>query len=541
MTSSSIDKPLQTSTSKFKAHPLDLSLLKLTFIALAMQMIYVTYIVAFPLISNTLAGGPAADLEILMRDDHWFAPLYTLGVVLLYVLFWQAMKIVLAGRWQVEGNPEAPIVQPVAPAHMAVEPGRPDRMLKLFVLAFGLVFGFTLIWLYPITANDLFRYVVRGRVWAVHDASPLISPPSEFPDDPYLDFAGEFEDLASGYGPLWELLVQVPLRLGATDMVPAVVGLKLIILLCYLGCAILIGWVVRPEKSSSLAALTFFAWNPLIMMQALGNGHNDMVFLALLVLGIVCWQRGLWWAAAFALTLSALAKAPAAMILPLFAVILLREEPTWRQRLLKAFVLGLIGLITVYLVYAAFGPVRETMEGLSNTVSLSRRGGFSIAAGLRMVLREIIPVGVAETLPRTTGRYIFLIVYAGLLLQLWRHKFNLVTAGFLVFFSQLILWRTFRIWYPTWLIPLAAIHLTPATFWRTTLFGLTAELSLVNYFVVWRWELRDLPWEKLGLVTTNYYWTVMHILTVPWVFGLPLFGPILMRWVQQRKSSSEPS
>ena len=116
------------------------------------------------------------------------------------------------------------------------------------------------------------------------------------------------------------------------------------------------------------------------------------------------------------------------------------------------------------------------------------------------------------------------------------NKLNLVTAGFLVYFSQLMLGRTFRIWYPMWLIPLAALHLTPATFWRTFLFGLTAELSIINYFVVWRWWLRDLPWDKLNLSNQLYYWSVMHTLTVPWLFGIPLFGPIIMKWGLAREA-----
>jgi len=166
---------------------------------------------------------------------------------------------------------------------------------------------------------------------------------------------------------------------------------------------------------------------------------------------------------------------------------------------------------------------------------LTTRRGFAIASGLRMVLREIISRDVAETLPRTTGRYIFLFFYAWLLVQLWHNKLDLVTAGFLAYFAQLMLGRTFRIWYPTWLVPLAALHLTPATFGRTLLFGLTAELSMMNYFVVWRWWLRDLPWGKLGPLSPYWnYWTIMHTLTVPWVFGIPLLGPILMRWKRKK-------
>jgi hypothetical protein len=49
---------------------------QLTFIGLARQAIYILYVVAFPLSSHTQKGGPASDLEILMRDHRWFAPIH---------------------------------------------------------------------------------------------------------------------------------------------------------------------------------------------------------------------------------------------------------------------------------------------------------------------------------------------------------------------------------------------------------------------------------------------------------------------------------
>jgi hypothetical protein len=111
-------------------------------------------------------------------------------------------------------------------------------------------------------------------------------------------------------------------------------------------------------------------------------------------------------------------------------------------------------------------------------------------------------------------------------------------VGFLAYFSQIMLGRTFRIWYPAWLVPLAALHLASSTSWRTLRFGLTAELSIVNYFVIWRWWLRDVPTEALGPLGQYWnYWTVMHLLTVPWLFGIPLLGPILMKW---RRSPHSP-
>ena len=159
---------------------------RLTFIGLAMQAIYLLYMVAFPLVSNTQKGGPAADLEILMRDQRWFAPIYVAGILLLYYLFWKAL------RWAQD-----------LPGAALQSSDAFHRYSKLLVLAFGLMFGLTLMWLYPITANDLFRYVLRGRIWAVYGQSPMLAPPNNFPNDPYLAFAGEFGNWVSGYGPPW--------------------------------------------------------------------------------------------------------------------------------------------------------------------------------------------------------------------------------------------------------------------------------------------------------------------------------------------------
>jgi hypothetical protein len=167
---------------------------------------------------------------------------------------------------------------------------------------------------------------------------------------------------------------------------------------------------------------------------------------------------------------------------------------------------------------------------------LTTRRGFAIASGTRMILREVIPGNIAEPIPRTTARYIFILFYLWLLIQVWRDKLDLVTAGFLAYFSQLMLGSTFRIWYPMWLIPLAALHLSPGIFWRTFLFSLAAELSIINYFVVWRWWLRDFTWGKEGPLSQYWdYWLIMHTLTVPWLFGIPLFGPIIMNWIKKRQ------
>jgi hypothetical protein len=109
---------------------------------------------------------------------------------------------------------------------------------------------------------------------------------------------------------------------------------------------------------------------------------------------------------------------------------------------------------------------------------------------------------------------------------------TLLEAGFLAYFGQLILGSTFRIWYPLWLVPFAALNLNSRTYWRTFLFSITAELSILSYYILWRWFLRHWDWGENGPLKEYWdYWLIMTLLTVPWTFGIPLLGP----WLRRRK------
>ncbi len=485
---------------------------QLVWLGIGMLFIYVVFATFFPLGPNTLPGRPAFDVESLMRGREWFAPFYVIGVIALYVLFWRVLRII---HTFAHDDPDA------------------ADSLRGPVLAAGIVFGVVLFWLYPITALDVFLYVVRTRLWVLYGGSPMLALPEDYPADAWVAFAGEFKNQVSPYGPLWELLARIPVQLGLREMVPGVIGMKVIVLIGYIACATLIGWRARPTQTSQqrgvspLLALAFFAWNPLIQMQGFGNGHNDMLLLAFLVWGLVLWQRGNWWGAALALTLATMVKATGLLMLPLFGVALLQREPTWRGRILKG--LGAVGIAiaAILILYALTGPLPDVFLGAREAV-LNRRG-FAPTSVFRVLVREFLPRVWSEPLGRNGARDLFILYYAFLMLRVWQGRYSLIAAGFLAYFSQLFLGATFRIWYPMWLIPFAALHLTSRTFWHTFLFGLTAELSIVSYFVLWRWILRDRDWSWTGLDPRDYYWTIMTVFTVTWAFGIPLLVPIWMK------------
>lgn len=475
--------------------------------------IYIAYLIFFPLLPAIGQSKTVLDIEIILKNGkQWIAILYVLGLGGLFLAYWRMLQTVHALS---KSDPEA------------------ARSMRKWILGFGLLCGIILIGLYPITALDVVLYVVRARLWTLYNASPMIALPMNFPQDPFISLAGEYAKQPSPYGPLWELVAQIPMQLGITGIASGVIAMKIISLLSYLGTGILIGWHAFQDSSeynvSNVTALAFFALNPLVLMQAIGNGHNDMLMLCLMTLGLVLWQRGQWTWATLALTLATLIKVTGLILLPLFGMAVLVASPTWKERFMRGLGMFLIFSVTTLLAYLLTGPFPEVFDGVRHA-ALGRLG-YTPAYAIRVILREIFPGNIPViNLPEATLRNLFIFYYIYLLIKLAQKQMTLLEAGFLAYFSQLILGSTFRIWYPLWLVPFAALNLNSRTYWRTFLFSITAELSILSYYILWRWFLRHWDWGENGPLKEYWdYWLVMTWLTVPWTFGIPILGPILRR------------
>ena len=479
-----------------------------------MVTIYVIFLIVFPLFPSIHRSNHVLEIEQMLRNGRkWFAPVYLVMLGTLFYAYWRELKIV---HTLSKADPEA------------------AKSLRIWVLGIGVLSAIILVGLYPISALDVVLYVVRARLWALYGGSPMLALPADFPQDPYIRFGGEYVKQVSPYGPLWELVAQIPIRLGILDIGAGTIAMKMISLISYISMAVLIGWYARQDTPkygvSNLTALTFFALNPMVLIQAIGNGHNDMLMLALMTLGLVLWQRGRWAWAAFALTLAALIKVTGLILLPLFGMAVLAAAPNWRTRLLRGLGIAVIFLIITGIAYRLTGPFPEVFQGAQHAVL--DRWGYAPAYAALVIAQIDAPlrVGIATTIAKLT-RDIFILYYVYLLIRLALGKITLAQAGFMAFFSLLLLGTTFRIWYPMWLIPFAALSLTSRTYWRTFLFSITAEVSIFMYLIVWRWLLGKWDWGLHGPLAAHWnFWIIMTLLVVPWVFGIPLLGPILRKW-----------
>jgi hypothetical protein len=225
-----------------------------------------------------------------------------------------------------------------------------------------------------------------------------------------------------------------------------------------------------------------------------------------------------------------LTKTTGFILIPLFGMAVLVASPHWRTRFTRGFIVAAIFIVTTLIAFRITGPLPAAFEGTQR--ALFGRLGYSPSYAARILVNQFTRnIHIIEQ-PTNIGNYLFVLYYLYILFRLATKKMTLLEAGFMAYFSQLFLGSTFRIWYPLWLIPFAALNLNSSTYWRTFLFGISAELSLLTYYILWRWGLSHWTAPKTGPLKSHWeYWFITTWLTVPWAFGIPIFGP----WLRRRK------
>ncbi len=380
----------------------------------------------------------------------------------------------------------------------------------------AVLFGGTLLFTYPFFAIDMLFYAVHTRLWLLYGANPLLVPVANFPQDPWIALKGEWINSTSGYSPLWEVVALVPgILAGSRRFLLHLMGLKVIALLAYLADALLIAAIVRHLRSREVGwRVLYFAWNPLVLMELVANGHNDGLMLTFLLLAVLLLVRERELAAHGALALSVLIKVTPAFLWPVFWLWGVARRPTWRERALYTLAVGAIVLVTLG-VFAAFLWPDPTAWQVFHESDVSSRAPQTLAILIAMALH------VEGAYDRAQGafRVFFAVAYAGVFAWVWRqvrgrshtqavehllHAWLAVLVLLIVLFSS-----NWRPWYATWIIALAALSPSQVWVWSSLAFSFTASTGDVFWTNV-KWRFREyLP---------PLY---AHLIGVPYVFGIP--------------------
>jgi hypothetical protein len=200
----------------------------------------------------------------------------------------------------------------------------------LAVLAVAVAARLVLLPAAPSLSGDLYRYVWEGRV-LLHGGNPYRQSPDDSGLAPLRDraiYPGiNHKELATIYPPLAEAGFALVARLSAT-----VLAFKSWVILHDVALVlVLLAWAKR--KGASPVLVVAYAWNPLVLVEYAGSGHNDPVALLWLVVALVLARERP--------VLSALALAAGALtkLAPLLALPFLMRRWPWRARVTAALLL----------------------------------------------------------------------------------------------------------------------------------------------------------------------------------------------------------
>lgn len=487
----------------------------LLFLAALSQAVYLgLFTLRFPL-PRLYATRPPVDYAKLTE--------YRLGDVALlflaYVVLFAGLVAVMR-EWGLTLTPPSPL-----PFSQNWERGREARGegVRAFVFASAVLFGLTLIFVYPVFAIDMLFYAVHSRLWLLHGANPLLVPTANFPQDPWISLKGEWLNTTSGYSPLWEVVALVPgFIAGAERFLLHVLGLKIIALLAYLADVLLLDRLLArlwPEERGW--RLLYFAWNPLVLLELVGNGHNDGLMITFMLLALLWVAQGRDVASHVALALSVLIKVTPLFLWPLLYLWGLARRPTWRARF--AYTLAVAGMVALTVgVFALFlwpDPTAWQVFHESESAGRSPQAlGILAAMATGHLARPYTTV-------QNAFHTLFGLLYLGALVwaarcfwqlghreQADRERTITLVRGWVLVLALLIaiFSSNWRPWYTTWLLALAPLLSSSA--WQGGILTLSFTALVGDLF--WtnvRWRFREFLTPVIA-----------HVIGVAWVFGMPV-------------------
>lgn len=356
------------------------------------------------------------------------------------------------------------------------------------VLTGAVVLGLLALIVPPVFSTDPFSYAMYAKLATVYHANPYVATATTIaPADSLMPYL-YWRDIPSPYGPVWTMASQLIVSNNELSPFELVFRFKIIAFVLVL----IDGWVVYslvrqrwPEQAGWFYLA--FAWNPVVLIEGVVIGHNDVLILAVMLGSSCLLMRSRPVLSIAGLTVGALIKYSTLPVVGLCGLRMLLRTP-----LTARFWLTLrLAVVTLTVAVCSFFPYWVGFRSLMSTVNEPGRGannaivrviGWALSAvtgGRLTIAMPVVSIGLAAILFGSWQ-----------LTTIWKSRHDLAVwtihdelaswADSLIIF--LLLWPRIRTWY--FLVPLgltlaAGNARRRVSFW--VLLGLTVY-SYISYF-----------------------------------------------------------
>jgi alpha-1,6-mannosyltransferase len=255
----------------------------------------------------------------------------------------------------------------------------------------------------PQLSQDIYSYMAHGFLGIAPGHNPLTDEAEMARSTligPRLAAAGwDAEPGRTPYGIIWTQIEINIMRVSRADVVVAQLLMKAVVLVSSLGTALGIWcFLSRVNPPARLLGALAYLWNPLILIELPGEGHNDalMVLCAVAALAACAYERsGL---SVFAQLCGVLTKYVNVLFVPAQLVYLWRTRRTAGGRLLKILAAVCVAAAMAVVLYAPLWAGVHSFDGIAHRAALGSSAAPSGVIEWFMMRSPLAPAAEELTL-----------------------------------------------------------------------------------------------------------------------------------------------
>ncbi len=351
---------------------------------------------------------------------------------------------------------------------------RASRVVYSLLIFGALVFRATLWPMQPTLSDDLQRYrwdaKVQANGW---------NPYAVAPNDPRLAYLRDsYWEIMPGretptiYPPVTELVY-----CAAWKVFPGPTGFKVPFAAADVLVLLLLAWMFRgaPDRVFRVAV---YAWNPLVIVEFAGSGHNDVLALLGIVGGLALLKKRPAFAAV-SIALAAMAKVFPAVLLPVWI-----RKAGWPEKRAGWLAAGLAGMACFLVLLPYWNALGAFQANLTHYEANWKNYNASLYTLMDWL------TGGGTQIPALMSRVVIL----GLALWLAWKREEPTHAAYLLIGTSLAFWPNGYSWYFTWIVPLLCFFPNPAWLLLTVLQFLSYNV-LIGYGILGAFQFdRMMQW-----------------------------------------------